>query len=332
VGVRVREVAAGTDQNSPRLEVIPAGGPAGAAPVSDLVPLGHQEGAGATCDSACPASVVGAGAVGRARLAAVALVVDPEACTGGGAVLLTRRPRSMRSFPGAWVLPGGGVDSSDAGVSAAAVRELKEETGLRIIVGGDRLGGVRGGTGWARVEAACFGTTRLLCLWESCYPVRAAAWAQAVGGRVGSGQGEVGGVEAAGVFHACSILSSSGGAAAVAAGVVSAGVVRPRHHLVVYVHVVSPGAASLPLSLQPTECDAACWVRLSHVRALLRGETEEGAGEARSYAMAAGGPVGRVAAEQLRGVYPNHVGEGIGRGHCFALHTLLSLAQEGGEQ
>lgn len=184
VGVRVREVGAGT-RNSPRLEVIPAGGDANGpadgsvSPMSHQVRLGHQE--GASGNSSCPASVVGARAVGAVRLAAVALVVDPEACGGGGAVLLTRRPSSMRSFPRAWVLPGGGVDASDVGVSAAAVRELEEETGLKIVGGAGRE--EEGAADiLAAGEAACLGTTRLLCLWESCYPVKAAAWAQMVGG------------------------------------------------------------------------------------------------------------------------------------------------------
>jgi len=113
----------------------------------------------------------------------------------------------------------------------------------------------------------------------------------------------------------------------------SVGGVLPRHHLVAYVHVVALGAASRPLLLQPGECDAACWVPLRHMRSLLRGkdETAAGWGGARSYAMAAGTASGRVAAERLRGVYPNPVGEGIGRGHCFALETLLSLGEEGGD-
>jgi len=42
------------------------------------------------------------------------------------------------------------------------------------------------------------------------------------------------------------------------------------------------------------------------------------------YDRARGSPAGRpVPAASLLGVYPNHVAEGIGRGHLFALHLLL---------
>jgi 8-oxo-dGTP pyrophosphatase MutT (NUDIX family) len=327
VRVRVREVAAGASKNSSRLEVIPEGGEASAhsggraAAEWRLVRLGHQEGGAG--ESACPASAVSARDVGTVRLAAVALVVDPEACTGGGAVLLTRRPGSMRSFPRAWVLPGGGVDASDAGVGAAALRELEEETGLRIGGGGGGGADESCSAGFLRV-----GSTRLLCLWESCYPVTAAAWALAAAGGGGAegpaeqGEAGIGGTvkSSAGISAVCSL----GGMAARAPDVGSVGI-RPRHHLIAYVHVSAPGAASLPLSLQPGECDAACWVPLRDMRQLLSGA---GGGGARSYALAAGAAGGCVEAERLRGVYPNTAGEGIGRGHCFALETLLSLGEE----
>lgn len=58
-------------------------------------------------------------------LAAVAVPLDQH-----GRVLLTRRPRHMRTFPGCWVLPGGSVDPAESTL-AAALRELHEETGLR---------------------------------------------------------------------------------------------------------------------------------------------------------------------------------------------------------
>jgi 8-oxo-dGTP pyrophosphatase MutT (NUDIX family) len=56
----------------------------------------------------------------------VVIVVD-----AAGSVLLTRRAASMRSYPGCWVLPGGGVDAGES-LSAAAAREVAEETGLHV--------------------------------------------------------------------------------------------------------------------------------------------------------------------------------------------------------
>jgi 8-oxo-dGTP pyrophosphatase MutT (NUDIX family) len=56
----------------------------------------------------------------------VVIVVD-----AAGSVLLTRRAASMRSYPGCWVLPGGGVDAGES-LAAAAAREVAEETGLHV--------------------------------------------------------------------------------------------------------------------------------------------------------------------------------------------------------
>ena len=47
-------------------------------------------------------------------------------------VLLTRRAQHMRTFPGVWVPPGGGVEAGDAEMIDAAVRELREETGVAV--------------------------------------------------------------------------------------------------------------------------------------------------------------------------------------------------------
>lgn len=58
-------------------------------------------------------------------LAAVVAPLDQH-----GRVLLTRRPRHMRTFPGCWVMPGGSVDPGESTLTAA-LRELHEETGLR---------------------------------------------------------------------------------------------------------------------------------------------------------------------------------------------------------
>eukprot|EP00242_Pyramimonas_sp_CCMP2087_P017102 CAMPEP_0198223220 /NCGR_PEP_ID=MMETSP1445-20131203/91625_1 /TAXON_ID=36898 /ORGANISM="Pyramimonas sp., Strain CCMP2087" /LENGTH=238 /DNA_ID=CAMNT_0043902001 /DNA_START=934 /DNA_END=1646 /DNA_ORIENTATION=+ len=60
---------------------------------------------------------------------AVVVLVENDA----GHILLTRRARRMRSFPGAWVLPGGHVDDADTSLEAAACREVEEETGLILL-------------------------------------------------------------------------------------------------------------------------------------------------------------------------------------------------------
>ena len=80
------------------------------------------------------------------RVAACVLAVD-----GQGSVLLTRRAKHMRSFPCAWVLPGGGVDPGESPPRAAS-RELFEETGLSVET--DSL--------------------ECLCFWESVFPTTAA--------------------------------------------------------------------------------------------------------------------------------------------------------------
>ena len=79
---------------------------------------------------------------------------------------------------------------------------------------------------------------------------------------------------------------------------------------------------------QPSECDAAVWLPLAHVDALLA-ESGTGFSDAvsddtvRQYAPAAGSPADApVGAARLCGVYPNACAEGIGRGHVFALRHL----------
>ena len=48
-----------------------------------------------------------------------------------GRVLLTRRAPHMRSFPGSWVMPGGGLDPGES-MADAVVREVHEETGVDL--------------------------------------------------------------------------------------------------------------------------------------------------------------------------------------------------------
>lgn len=78
--------------------------------------------------------------------AAVALVLRPppgtpdprvDACE----VLAIRRADSSRDpWSGQMALPGGSLDTADAGLIEAAVREAREETGLRLDVDGHPLG------------------------------------------------------------------------------------------------------------------------------------------------------------------------------------------------
>jgi len=59
-------------------------------------------------------------------LGAVGLIVDPQ-----NRVLLTRRAAHMRSFPNAWVMPGGTIDPFES-FTDGLIREIREETGLEI--------------------------------------------------------------------------------------------------------------------------------------------------------------------------------------------------------
>lgn len=63
------------------------------------------------------------------RAAAVAFVRDSDR---GIEVYLSRRPAHFRYYPGAYVFPGGRVESHDADLKIAASREVKEEIGVEI--------------------------------------------------------------------------------------------------------------------------------------------------------------------------------------------------------
>lgn len=49
-----------------------------------------------------------------------------------GQILLTRRSEKMKAFPGVWVPPGGYVDPGET-ICEAGLREVEEETGLKIL-------------------------------------------------------------------------------------------------------------------------------------------------------------------------------------------------------
>jgi 8-oxo-dGTP pyrophosphatase MutT (NUDIX family) len=74
------------------------------------------------------------GEVTVARRAATVMVL--RGGSGALEVLLVRRTPRARFMAGAWVFPGGAVDSADgdgqAGLRAAAVRELAEEAGISL--------------------------------------------------------------------------------------------------------------------------------------------------------------------------------------------------------
>ena len=155
-------------------------------PGAALLTLGHQQDAHGAMP--CPATA-SLSQPPTPRLAAVALVVDSER----RCILLTRRPRAMRTFPGAWVLPGGSVDAADGSTAAAALRELAEETGLAPAVdaaAGADAGADAGAAAGADAGAAAGADAAAplappFCLWESCYPPSAELWRerQSAGGR-----------------------------------------------------------------------------------------------------------------------------------------------------
>jgi 8-oxo-dGTP pyrophosphatase MutT (NUDIX family) len=87
----------------------------------------HAEGLeGAEMLAASPVSRIGGRP--RQRMAAYALVVD-----SAGLLLLVRQPDG-RGRLGRWLLPGGGVEFGEH-PEQTVIREVREETGLRIRVG-----------------------------------------------------------------------------------------------------------------------------------------------------------------------------------------------------
>lgn len=65
------------------------------------------------------------------RKAAVALVVVPGEIEGHAALLLTKRPETLRRHGGQFALPGGRLDDGETDADAA-LRELREELGLTL--------------------------------------------------------------------------------------------------------------------------------------------------------------------------------------------------------
>ena len=230
-----------------------------------VIPLGHQDSPTGPCpitaDDVLQQEETAPMILPSTRLATVAVVYDPEQHS----VLLTRRLPHMRTFPKAWVLPGGGVDAEDASLEEACLRELKEETGLSL--------------------STCSQLApEPLCLWESCFPTTFNLWKE-------HRQAEK----------------------------------RCAHYLIVYmlVHVSSKEK----VVLQADECDAAIWLPLEHLQS--SSSRESGESELTEFGRAPGtGTTDPILASQIDGVYPNSIGEGIGRGHLFALEHLVKKQME----
>ena len=127
---------------------------------STSVPMGRARSFPRLGSVPCPTTVVDNNTSLRkpfVSLAVVGIVLD----TTREHVLMTRRPDYMRSFPGAWVFPGGGVDPHES-LSQAVSREILEETGLDIdVVANHDEGQHQHLTPW-NVES----------VWESVYPTQ----------------------------------------------------------------------------------------------------------------------------------------------------------------
>jgi len=70
-------------------------------------------------------------ALERADLKQASVALCVQAAAGGDTLLITRRAQGLRNHAGQWALPGGRRDDGES-IEDAALRELREETGVSL--------------------------------------------------------------------------------------------------------------------------------------------------------------------------------------------------------
>ena len=96
------------------------------------IPFGRARHNPSMDSTACPTTLVNQATLHRQKQPYVQLAVVGLLQDNHHRLLLTRRPSYMRSFPHAWVFPGGAVDDDDVCIRQALSREVYEETNLTI--------------------------------------------------------------------------------------------------------------------------------------------------------------------------------------------------------
>lgn len=238
------------------------------------------------------------------KLAVVVLAHD-----GAGCVLLTRRTPHMRIFPRCWVFPGGGVDDGEDLLQAGS-REMLEETGMHVPPM----------------------AMRLLCFWESVFPTSCEGCLRE--GLV-KGHSIVAFVTAAVPVEELSRLRLQRSECDRCAWV----------PLSLLYRLHSIGAGSLPNAGDAADCDethgmgvGSCWRAAAPSRPAVSAgsfavpanqeEEERPAAAERPHGDMAGLQPAEVSLAQLRAIYPNGVGEGIGQGHLFAISVMAEEFRE----